>query len=86
MKYLLTSEQKQCPQGSVTGASNHSEQMLHLVEESSFRSPGASLLSGKSVGSEMSDSRRADSAFSWTMSWALYQGDADIDASIKRVL
>lgn len=52
---VLTSEQKPCPQVSVTGASNHSLQIVHLRAVSSFRSAESS----KSVGSGISVSRRA---------------------------
>lgn len=49
----LTAEQKQCPQGRVTGASKTSPQMVHLSDASRFLKPGAEV--GKSVGSGTSE-------------------------------
>lgn len=55
----LTTEQKQWPQGSVTGPSNNSPHIVQRSELSRVRSPGAFELSGKSVGSGTSVKRWA---------------------------
>ena len=55
LERLRTSEQKQWPQVNVTGASNHSVQIVQRRAESSWRRGGEE----KSVGSEMSVLRRA---------------------------
>jgi hypothetical protein len=57
----LTTEQKQCPHGKVTGAWNSSPQMLHRRDESSARKPGADEAGGKSDGSGISEASRVDS-------------------------
>ena len=47
----LTPEQKQWPQGRVTGPSKSSPQIVHRKDPSMLRRPGASAAGGKSVGS-----------------------------------
>ena len=58
----LTAEQKQCPQGRVTGASKTSPQMEHLNDASSLLKPGAEV--EKSVGSGTSEERKFIYCFS----------------------
>jgi hypothetical protein len=59
----LTPEQKQWPQGRVTGPSNSSPQIVHRKDPSMLRRPGASTAGGKSVGSGTSARRKSFAGF-----------------------
>ena len=59
----LTPEQKQWPQGRVTGPSKSSPQIVHRKDPSMLRRPGASAAGGKSVGSGISARRKSFAGF-----------------------